>query len=148
MQKIVVIFLGLLLLGCSPHEFFTPPTDAELNARVGEEPKNHVVAISEYFNSRLKDPESARYSNYSLPKKYWIPDNDIEGFSAVKKINYGWLICVDINAKNSYGGYVGAKRHYLLLMGDYVVFETESPYRDRYPLLAGRAKNEPYDIKC
>ena len=55
---------------------------------------------------KLKDPESAKFRNQKII--------DFKG---------GKLLCGEVNAKNSYGGYVGfapymASRDYVILMGD------------------------------
>lgn len=54
----------------------------------------------------LKDPDSAKYEFIGQPKQTWHGDSTRY---------YGWGICVDINAKNSYGGYTGAQRAYFFL---------------------------------
>ncbi|MDR5772865.1 MULTISPECIES: hypothetical protein [unclassified Caballeronia] len=40
---------------------------------------------------------------------------------------YGYLVCTDINAKNSYGGYTGAKRRWFLIRNGAVVRYGERP---------------------
>lgn len=62
---------------------------------------------SELLSGLLKDPESAQFKN-------WTPFYKM-------LYNYGplaapeplWGLCVDLNAKNSFGGYVGFKTYYI-----------------------------------
>jgi hypothetical protein len=49
---------------------------------------------------KLKDPDSAKFKNLSISKKY------------------PWIICGEVNAKNSYGGYVGYERFIAFLDRD------------------------------
>ncbi|MCD9959420.1 hypothetical protein LVT17_27945, partial [Klebsiella pneumoniae] len=64
---------------------------------------------SDLFNkasARLKDPYSARY-DFNEPFKGWCKS----GFTTY----YGWLVPFTLNAKNSYGGYVGNKSYLYLV---------------------------------
>ncbi len=107
LRKIIgIIVLGVLLIGCGgtnnrpgPNDNFgAPPTAA-----------TYQREIKAHFNATLKDPYSVRYS-FRAPVKgyanYWL-DN---------KPTYwqGWAVGVFVNAKNSYGGYVGAE-HYIFI---------------------------------
>lgn len=51
------------------------------------------------IKGQLKDPESATFRNVSVP----------EGAGVVM------YVCGEVNAKNSFGGYVGYKRFYVML---------------------------------
>jgi hypothetical protein len=66
--------------------------------------------IPGYFETILKDPESARY-RYGTPFKGQINKGLISG-GGIQWI--GWVFPVQINAKNSFGGYTGYKTHYVL----------------------------------
>jgi hypothetical protein len=72
------------------------------NADYGSYPENYEELVKAYLARSLKDPESARYSNFSQPRKEHI----ITSVSA-KEATYGYSVCVSVNAKNSYGGYTG-----------------------------------------
>jgi len=50
----------------------------------------------------LKDPMSAQYQ-FAVPTKGYMHDAPIAG----GKIHYCWKVEAKINAKNSFGGYVG-----------------------------------------
>jgi hypothetical protein len=54
----------------------------------------------------LKDPESARFKfNDVPPRQSWVREAPLFG----RRFASGWLVSFEVNAKNSYGGYVGFK---------------------------------------
>lgn len=84
------------------------------NAAFGLPPTDVEAPIRQYFENTLKDPESARFRFYD-PQKAHANSGLLEG----GKIRWvGYLIRVDVNAKNSYGGYVGFKPYMALFWGD------------------------------
>ena len=108
MHKIITILaLAALLLGCAT------PTQQELAAAdYGSYPADFETIIKSYMQATLKDPESARYQFLNSPKSGW------NGFGGVK---YGYVVCVRINAKNSYGGYVGNRMSYFMIRNGRVI---------------------------
>jgi len=68
-------------------------------ADVGEKPTNYKELLESSTKAMLKDPDSAKFSNFTEPKK--------EVMVANTDFVYGYSICFSVNAKNSYGGYVG-----------------------------------------
>lgn len=77
----------------------THPTDEEINSlSYGKAPKNHDSLFKKIAKDNLKDPGSAQFRNIQKPKKFW-------GKSLT--LNPYWLICGEVNAKNSFGGYTG-----------------------------------------
>ncbi|MFZ2541462.1 MAG: hypothetical protein WAW75_06760 [Gallionella sp.] len=73
-------------------------------ADYGAFPSDYKTLIKDYMQIILKDPESARYTFSSPPKKGW---NGSEGF--------GYIVCPLINAKNSFGGYGGNQLNYFMI---------------------------------
>ena len=73
-------------------------------AGYGAFPSDYETLIKSYMQMILKDPESARYTFSSPPKKGW---NGSKGF--------GYIVCPLINAKNSYGGYGGNQLNYFMI---------------------------------
>lgn len=75
------------------------------NENGGSEVKSYNERIKEsaenYISSVLKDPESARFGEFTVEA--------VEGFS---------IACFTVNAKNSYGGYVGDKVFALVKLND------------------------------
>lgn len=100
MHRLAVAAVALSFAACTavlprprPAEdsFGAPPANAEAKAR-------------DFIERTLRDPESARYRFGTLTKAY----------GAYGVWNYstpwsGYLLPVEVNAKNSFGGYVGFK---------------------------------------
>jgi len=97
---------------------FIPPTEEEvLSADYGKRPANYVNIIKRHLEEKLKDPWSARYKNFTIPEKHWIAID----VGQDKVILWGWRVCVEVNAKNSFGGYIGFRRYYFLMKNDLVL---------------------------
>lgn len=58
---------------------------------------------------RLKDPDSAQIRLLGTPKAMVI-----KAVPMMTNGGAGWRICAEVNAKNSYGGYTGYKRIFVL----------------------------------
>lgn len=87
-------------------------TEEAANANYGEYPTSYREIIKSYTEPHLKDPDSAKYNFINIPK----PDR----YKFIST-QYGYGVCVNINAKNSYGGYTGNKLHYFLINNDKIV---------------------------
>jgi hypothetical protein len=96
---------------------------------VGTTPAGYEAAIKEYFKRTLKDPYSAKYEEITPPilgfftestvtKPATLINTDVR--VTVRKI-YGWMVTADVNAKNSYGGYVGVKQYKFFFRGDTLI---------------------------
>lgn len=98
MKKVFpILLLGSLLSGC-----VTPMTKSEVNAAVYEPlPGNYKEQIQTIIESRLKDPDSAKYKFFE-PKK---------GYTESTR-HFAYVVPVGVNAKNSYGGYTGYQGYY------------------------------------
>lgn len=107
MKNILVIFIALFISGCVAR----PTMIEEQNADYGEKPSKEFYEgkIKSYQEGRLKDPMSAIYS-FTEPRKGWCI---FDG-----KVNFGWIVDYTLNAKNSYGGYVGAKPEFTIIVDD------------------------------
>lgn len=81
-------------------------------ADFGSYPDDYKEAVREYFNVTLKDPESARIRFIEEPIKGYVRNAPVAG--GRPKL-YGYVVAVGINAKNSFGGYVGERRYRLLI---------------------------------
>jgi hypothetical protein len=105
--KTAGIFAACVLMGCA-----TPPTREELQmADYGPAPADYQATIKTFMERVLKDPESARYDFRKTP---------VQGFSGNPR-EYGWVTCVGINAKNSFGGYTGVQQYFFLIRYDSIV---------------------------
>jgi len=70
--------------------------------------------IRAYLNRTLKDPESIKQWKFEGPIEISWQRGLIYGGGR----DEGWLFCVEYNAKNSYGAYVGVGRHPFVLRRD------------------------------
>lgn len=112
----VLCFLAALLSvsGCA-----LSATSRELAAAdYGTAPRTPEMQIHQWVEDHFKDPDSARYRKMTAPYK--------DSFRLCKPIctggnEFGWDVAVEINAKNSAGGYVGYRQYYFLFRGDDLV---------------------------
>ncbi|MBA5234749.1 hypothetical protein H2Y56_21960 [Pectobacterium aroidearum] len=103
-MKIISAILACLffLTGC-----VAPMTKNEVAAASYQQlPSDYQEKIKQYFESRLKDPDSAKY-RFSEPRK---------AFTEATR-HFAYVVPVAVNAKNSYGGYTGFKMYYLSYYG-------------------------------
>lgn len=87
----------------------------------GFPPIGYEQAVKDHFDATLKDPESARY-RIGKPVKAYANNGIIHGGG----IGWaGYLVDVQVNAKNSFGGYAGYSAHIVLFKGEnvYRVFD-------------------------
>ena len=113
--NILLLIVPLILSGCvtpgattsrtsntsdSKTEFSISESEAK-NATYPPFPENFKSDIKMRIKYALKDPDSALFKDWSVHKAY-LPVNPPE---------FGYTISVDVNAKNSYGGYNGYKDH-------------------------------------
>lgn len=102
-MKCLVAAFALLLAGC-----ILPPTQAQLDAAdYGPYPDNYEAIVYAYMDDYLRDSESARYKFVNQPGRFGA--NKLDGHI------YGWIVCVDVNAKNKFGAYTGYLRSYFLI---------------------------------
>lgn len=122
----LVVIFGLS--GCFPQRPPSPyreeapsvPFDLE-TADCGTTPADYEAAIRAYMQPLLKDPESARYRVLNSPKKI---------FNGIRCI---YQIDVFVNAKNSYGGYVG-ERLMIFYFRDGIIIGRQEENRGRIPI--------------
>lgn len=103
MKKVIILILSICLFGCMT----VPNPDDLKNANFGSKPVNYEENIKNLIGSGLKDPFSAQYKFGEPVKGYF--QNGMEG------LRYGWIIPVQVNAKNSYGAYVGFNTQYIMI---------------------------------
>lgn len=101
----VVLLLGVL--SASTAKDAVPEPIPVEQADCGPYPSNYETLVQQWAATNLKDPESARYGRISKPRREYM--------IASLKPFYGYSVCADINAKNSYGGYTGSKTFWFLI---------------------------------
>jgi len=78
---------------------------------------DYQTAIKSFMDTQLKDPESARY-RFSQPRQGWAKEPpwlfNGPGYT-------GYFVSADINAKNSFGGYNGAKPYLFVFKNNQLV---------------------------
>lgn len=94
----------------------------------GEKPTKEVAyaTIRQYLNSVLIDPYSAQINCSEVSEKAWVWPGI--GFGK----HYGYLVICDVNAKNQFGGYTGAKRYVFRFNGSEFEHEDVVPRMGLY----------------
>lgn len=82
----------------------TPQGTAATVGDVGPPPINHGELFARYLAGTLKDPYSAQVSHIAGPAP-WVKGGSWGSTASA----YGWGACYAVNAKNSFGGYTGAR---------------------------------------
>ena len=113
-RLIIGAYLLTVLSACA-----TAPTKEQLaTADYGRDlSSDECSKIAESFiANQLKDPASAQFRNETCEKGYWqsVP---ILGLP----VAFGWLQQGEVNAKNSFGGYVGYSMYQVLIKNDSVL---------------------------
>lgn len=113
MKKHLFLALGLAvsgLTGCA-----RMPTQSELAGINYGEPVLQDDAerqAKEFLGSQLKDPYSAVYT-WQPVNTGWVKAPPLLGGG----MDAGWILKGTVNAKNSFGGYVGAKPYQFMFSG-------------------------------
>lgn len=112
-SALLAICFSAALAGC-----VQAPTQAEIERiDYGPYPTEYEATISAYLRNILKDPESARIEYVFGPSQQWRKTGPIAG----NRLTAGYLVCAFINAKNSYGAYVGRRLYWFMLHGGSVI---------------------------
>ena len=85
------------------------------SANYGVYPKNYERQIRQYLNETLLDPGSAKI-RIGTPHKVFQIINPLANTYPPKtpkemKNNKYYVVCAEVNAKNTFGGYTGWQRH-------------------------------------
>lgn len=99
---------ALALSGCAGFAKLPPSSD------FGTPPVTTEAAVRAHFEAVLKDPESARY-RFGAIRKAYANNGLIHGGGIAW---HGYMQEVEVNAKNSYGGYVGFKPYMVFFQRD------------------------------
>ncbi len=143
MKRSLLITLCVIgLSGCAPSTYQPSPEQQQLMADakrkdaefaiavkninleaadVGVAPKNHKKLIEDAIRNLLKDPDSAKFTGLTAPRKEVMVENHA--------FVYGYASCVNVNAKNSYGGYTGNSLYWVFYRNNIVlrIKNTEQP---------------------
>ncbi len=114
----ILALVPLLFSGCAQFQDSWHTTTVEVKER-GDYPNEYIRISKEYFGKTLKDPFSAVYEFNDKPKEdsyrktfvtQWPTLFNVNGYQTTT-IRYSWAVDVLINAKNSYGAYIGWKKY-------------------------------------
>lgn len=101
--------IAAIVISCATNPPITPEEIA--TADFGQLPENYQQDIANLMSRTLKDPASALY-RFETPRRGFAQ----EGAPAGGKRVFGYIVPTWINAKNSFGGYVGEKRYFFLFV--------------------------------
>src|SRR4051794_22719704 len=102
-KAFIFIILCSIVAGCTPQITQEQLQEQLAQASSTPAPSSQSEAeqtVRNYYKDKLKDPDSALYNFQKLKNGVWFDDRYRYGAM------YGWFICGEINAKNSFGGYV------------------------------------------
>ncbi len=100
----ILVALAFVLAGCASGP--TPQDIAAADYGSVPDQSEAEATVKEFFDRYLKDPASAQYRFGKTEKGYMISDS-FDG----SQLYAGYLVRVEVNAKNSYGGYTGWSRY-------------------------------------
>lgn len=100
---------AILLVGCAGTEPRNSRGDIVGIADAGAPPISADAVIQPYLQGTLKDPHSAQVVGVQGPAFITVSGGLLTGAE-----DYGWGICFKVNAKNSFGAYVGFRDMALL----------------------------------
>lgn len=110
-MKHVLAGIALCLLGgCAS----LPSPQEAANADYGQYPSDYEQIAHNYYEMIAKDPSSLQYRSITVPRQFWLGNR----FTGAQ---YGYLVCVTVNAKNGFGGYVGFETDALLIRNGTVI---------------------------
>jgi hypothetical protein len=82
----------------------------KIPADSGPAPADYRAQVSQYILISFKDPDSIKNLRISTP--YRLRSRTYNGY---------WAVCIQANARNSYGGYVGLKDYIYIFKGGRII---------------------------
>lgn len=108
-KALSIATMALLVAGC-----VAKITQEEINnADYGQYPANYEQIVKDYYGNIAKDPDSLKYREITEPQKSF--------YNSFGDRKFGYMSCVTVNGKNSYGAYVGYKTDGLLIHNGKVI---------------------------
>lgn len=115
------LIIVALLFGCTAAVTKQQIDSARYSSQPSE--KSAESNIRAYFSAALKDPDSLRLECQTVKKGWARQYRD-------KDADFGWIKSCMVNAKNSFGGYTGAKPYIFLFTVDGMKVIDGSFFRD------------------
>ena len=121
MRILLLTVVLAVLSGCAT----TVTREQWQSADYGEKLDNSVYLayIQKSVQNSLIDPDSLRMSCADARKGWATNINE--------RAQFGWIVYCEVNAKNRFGGYVGAKPYIYLFKGDKVLVSIPNGYASR-----------------
>lgn len=113
-QLLMAFFVAVSLAGCASGPTPQDIANADYGTAVAKESAG--AQLKSYFEGHLKDPYSAQY-DFGIPEKGYMISSSFEG----RQLYAGYIVTARVNAKNSYGGYVGMKTYQFLFQNGKLV---------------------------
>src|SRR6266446_4212719 len=107
-KTLTLLTLLLVLAGCAS----MPNAQQNASADHGPYPANYEHIVRDYIAKNFKDPYSVRDLEIKKPTKGWFTGAPIFGEPSAY---YGWEVIFTVNAKNSFGAYIGRQQIDLLV---------------------------------
>jgi hypothetical protein len=104
----LLALVSLFIVSCAA----APTPEQIASADYGPAPQNPHVIAEEWVKNQLVDPYSAHFEHGPLVKGYT---------SMYRDVQYGWIQCGTVNAKNRMGGYVGRQAYFVTIRHNQVV---------------------------
>ena len=123
----VVVLLASCVTPGSPESPGSPPVESGWRPPTegvdyGPFPENYEEIGHTALLAVLKDPESARWGRTSVPRREHAIVNQFRHEAA-----YGYSFCVEVNAKNGFGGYTGMQTYWILVRNGELVRMLPAP---------------------
>ncbi len=80
---------------------------------------NYERLAKDWLEQHLKDPDSVKYRTVSRPRQKYVMQK--------REKSYGYSVCVEYNAKNTYGGYAGFKKHWFWFRDGALLINSDVP---------------------
>ena len=104
-KNLFIFILSMLLIACTAPVKQSDIDTAIYPAKPTQEESD--AQIQAHFKSTLKDPDSVKVECQPV-RKGWARQY------RTSNAEFGWIVACMVNAKNSYGAYVGSKPYYFL----------------------------------
>lgn len=121
MRFLLLTAIFTVLAGCATNLTMEQWQNADYGQKLDS--SVYVAYIQQSVQSRLIDPDSLKLS-CAEARKGWAKDIN-------QPHQFGWVVYCEVNAKNKFGGYTGAKHYIYLFRGDKVLVSIPSGYANR-----------------
>ena len=132
MRNMILASLILLLpIGCTTGSW---QTSMGQEGEYGTYPTNYQTIAKHWYTQHLKDPDTAKFLEITLPKE---DSMEVDPFK--KTVAYGYSVCAKVKAKNESGRHY-AKQKLLIREGKVVQYQSPRP-------VAGGGYEDPCQFK-